>query len=89
MTVLTRTMIIPEEIMDDYGKQIDESIKRSRKLIKELRPGMFSDPDDASKQMPLSEVAEHAITSFTNIVQQMSSDDEIPGPTESKEATYS
>lgn len=39
LTVLTRTMIIPEEIMDDYGKQIDESIKRSRKLIKELRKG--------------------------------------------------
>ena len=52
--------------------------------LAEKFPGMFSDPDDASKQMPLSEVAEHAITSFTNIVQQMSSDDDIIRPGSAK-----
>lgn len=39
LTVLTRSMIVPDEIVEEYGKQINESIRRTRKLIKELRKG--------------------------------------------------
>lgn len=46
---LERSMIIPDEIMEEYGKEIEEGIKRTRKLIKKLRDGdksVFKDYDD-------------------------------------------
>lgn len=36
---LERVMIIPEEIMEEYGDQIKEGIKRTRKLISKLKKG--------------------------------------------------
>ncbi len=39
LTVLTKTMVIPDELMNEYGKVIEESIKRTKKLIKRLRNG--------------------------------------------------
>ena len=45
---LESIMIIPDEIADEYGPQIKEGIKRSRKLINKLRKGdksVFKDND--------------------------------------------
>ena len=39
LTVLTKTMIIPEEVEEEHGKDIAEGIRRARKLIKKLRKG--------------------------------------------------
>ena len=37
--ILQEIMIIPKEIIDDCKKDIDESLERTRKLIKKLRKG--------------------------------------------------
>lgn len=50
------------------------------KVLAEKFCGMFLDPDNESNSMPLSEVAEHAITSFMNIALQMNADDDIINP---------
>jgi len=45
---LERSMIIPDEIMEEYGKEIEEGIRRTKKLIKKLRDGdksVFKDYD--------------------------------------------
>lgn len=45
---LERSMIIPEELMDEYGNEIKEGIKRTKKLIKKLKDGdksVFKDFD--------------------------------------------
>lgn len=47
------------------------------KLLSTQFPGMFVDGD---KQAPMSEVAEHVIQNFVNIVLQMSSDNDIITP---------
>ena len=42
-------MIIPEEIIDECGDDVEEGIKRSKKLIKKLRNGdksVFKDSDE-------------------------------------------
>ena len=58
---------------------IDEKIAEipDQKYLTENFPGVFSDPEDPTKHMPMSEVAEHAITNFMNIVLQMKSDSDI------------
>lgn len=46
---LESLMIIPDEILDEYGDQIKEGIKRTRKLIARLRKGdrsVFKDTDE-------------------------------------------
>ena len=46
---LEETMIIPEEIIEDVGDQIDEGIRRAKKLIKKLRKGdrsVFKDEEE-------------------------------------------
>lgn len=46
---LESLMIIPDEIMDEYGDQIKEGIKRTRKLIAKLKKGdrsVFKDTDE-------------------------------------------
>ena len=53
-------------------------------VLAEKFPGAFTDPDDPTKQMPLYEVAEHAITKFNNIVQQMATDTDIIRPMAAK-----
>ena len=37
--ILEEIMIIPKDIIDDCKKDIDEALKRTRKLIKKLRNG--------------------------------------------------
>lgn len=47
--LLQEVMIIPDEIMDEHGKTINEGIKRTQKLINKLRKGdtsVFKDIDD-------------------------------------------
>jgi len=36
---LEDVMIIPDDLIDEYGKQIQEGIMRTKKLIKKLRKG--------------------------------------------------
>ena len=46
---LEDVMIIPEEIMDEYGKQIEKGIERAKKLVSKLKKGdksVFKDDDD-------------------------------------------
>lgn len=50
---LENMMIIPEELIDQYGKQIEEGIARCRKLIKKLRKGdksIFKDTYDENSE---------------------------------------
>ena len=50
---LESIMIIPDEIIDVYKKQIDEGIHRCRKLIKKLKKGdksVFKDIDDENSE---------------------------------------
>lgn len=58
---------------------IDEKIAKvpDQKYLTENFPGSFIDPEDPNKHMPMSEVAEHAITKFMNIALQMKSDSDI------------
>lgn len=45
---LETIMIIPDEIIDEYGTQIKEGIKRAKKLINKLKKGdksIFKDMD--------------------------------------------
>lgn len=49
LELLEEVMIIPDEIMDDHGDEIEEGIKRTKKLIKKLRKGdrsVFKDEDE-------------------------------------------
>ena len=49
ITLLEEIMIIPEEIIDECGDDVEEGIKRSKKLIKKLRNGdksVFKDSDE-------------------------------------------
>lgn len=49
LELLQEVMIIPDEIMDEYGKRINEGIKRTQKLINKLRKGdtsVFKDIDE-------------------------------------------
>ena len=39
LDILQEIMIIPRDMIDDCKKDIDESIERTRKLIKKLRKG--------------------------------------------------
>lgn len=39
LKIRVKTMIIPKDVEKDHGKEITESIKRTRRLIKELRKG--------------------------------------------------
>lgn len=46
---LQDVMIIPDELIDECKEEIDEGIKRTKKLIKKLRKGdrsVFKDVDD-------------------------------------------
>lgn len=46
---LESVMIIPDEIIDECGKQIEEGIKRAKKLVKKLKKGdksVFKDADE-------------------------------------------
>ena len=49
INLLEEIMIIPEEIIDECGDDVEEGIKRSKKLIKKLRNGdksAFKDSDE-------------------------------------------
>lgn len=49
LTLLVRTMIIPDEVMKEYGDDIEEGKRRVSKLIKKLRKGdrsVFVDESD-------------------------------------------
>lgn len=49
INLLEEIMIIPEEIIDECGDDVEEGIKRSKKLIKKLRNGdksVFKDSDE-------------------------------------------
>lgn len=39
LLVFRKTMIIPKELMSEYGDDIHEAIRRTDKLIKKLRKG--------------------------------------------------
>lgn len=39
INLMEKTMIIPDEILDEYGPSIKEGMKRTRKLITKLRKG--------------------------------------------------
>lgn len=46
---LMEIMVIPDEIKKDCEEQIDEGVKRTRKLVKKLRKGdisVFKDEDE-------------------------------------------
>lgn len=46
---LESVMIIPDDIADEYGKQIEEGLKRTKKLISKLKKGdrsVFKDATD-------------------------------------------
>lgn len=48
---LESVMIIPDELIEEYGKQIKEGLARTRKLIKKLKKGdksVFKDIDEES-----------------------------------------
>ena len=49
---LESVMIIPDNIIDDRGENIEKAIKRTRKLIKKLRKGdtsVFKDEDEVNR----------------------------------------
>lgn len=49
LELLKNVMIIPDEIFKEHGKDIQEGIKRTEKLISKLRKGdksVFKDEDD-------------------------------------------
>ena len=39
LKIRIKTMILPKDVEMEHGKEITESIKRTKKLIKELRKG--------------------------------------------------
>lgn len=39
LKIRIKTMILPKDVELEHGKEITESIKRTKKLIKELRKG--------------------------------------------------
>ena len=54
LNLLEEIMVIPKEIIDECEDDINEGIKRSRKLIKKLRKGdksVFKDSDEWNSLM--------------------------------------
>ncbi len=69
---LTQTYRNKLRIVDEKTVEVP-----NQRYLTENFPGVFSDPEDSNKHMPMSEVAEHAITNFINIALQMKCDSDI------------